>query len=148
MVAEVYVSCGILTVTSGAWIPLRWQISTVVGVERMLVVLPALSVSVMVLRVSEKLRSWSEGASVIITGTVAVAAVRLVASGAMALEHPRTRAAARPRLPAIARKRDVLAFIVDLRVESEEIKLSGSNRRVYTRMDYRCQKNLGKTGGY
>jgi len=28
------VSCAMLAVTSGAWMPFRWQISMVVGVER------------------------------------------------------------------------------------------------------------------
>ena len=31
MVAVAYVSSGMLAVTSGAWMPLRWQISMVVG---------------------------------------------------------------------------------------------------------------------
>jgi hypothetical protein len=102
----------------------------VVGVERMLVVFLALSVSVMVLRVSEKLTNWSEGASVMSTGRVAVAPVaRFPVEGATELEHPRMRPAARPRVIALAKMRlkGMVAFIgvSGVRLESQGAKLSG-----------------------
>ncbi len=105
-------SWGMEAVTSGAWMPLRWQISSVVGVERMVAVLPAVSVRVMELMVREKLRSWSEGASVMRTGTVAAGVVMLVtALGVTAEEQPR--AAARAAEEARA-KRGVRTFMVVL----------------------------------
>ena len=111
MVAEVYVSSGMLAVTSGAWMPLRWVISMVVGEERMLAVFFALSVRTMELRVRVKAASWSEGASVMSTGTVAAGEMMLVAvPGNTEVEHPNTRAASSPKLPATPRIRVV--FVV------------------------------------
>ena len=84
-----------LAVTSGAWMPFRWQISTVVGVGRMLAVLPAVSVRTMLFRVRVKATSWSLGASVMRTGTATAGELMLVPTlGETAAEHPVTRAAA------------------------------------------------------
>jgi hypothetical protein len=83
-----------LAVRRACWIPLRWQISMVVGEGRMLAVLPAVSVRVMVLRVREKATSWSLGASVMRTGTATAGDVMLVEEpGELELEHPASRAA-------------------------------------------------------
>ena len=87
--------------------PFRWQISTVVGVGRMLAVLPAESARVMLLMVSEKLTSWSEGASVMRTGTVACVVAMLVAVlGVTELEQPESNAAARAKDAAAAKRRE------------------------------------------
>ena len=95
-------SAGIWAVTSGAWMPLRWQISMVVGEGRMLMVLPVESVRTMVLIVSEKATSWSDGASVMRTGTETAAEVMLEAApGEMADEQPRAAARAKMEIAAM-----------------------------------------------
>jgi hypothetical protein len=114
----------------------------------MLAVLPALSVSVMELRVRVKAASWSEGASVMRTGTVAVCALTVVALfGATALEQLESRPTARARLPVSPRKRvilevGVLTFMVVLRRE-EDVNLLGCNRRVYAGEDYGARGIFG-----
>lgn len=97
--------------------PLRWQISIVVGAERTLAVL-ALSVRVMELMVNEKLTSWSEGASVMRTGTETAGVAMLVVAGELELaEHPAISPAATARLVANPRRRMfgvLLTFMVVL----------------------------------
>jgi hypothetical protein len=98
--------------------PLRWVTSMVVGVERMLAVLAALSVRMMELMVNEKLTSWSEGASVMRTGTEMAGVEMLVAAGELELpEHPAMRLAASARPAANPRRRVggvLLTFMVGL----------------------------------
>ena len=77
-----------------------------VGVVRILTVLPAESVKTMVFSVNEKEASWSLGASVISTGTsTAAEAMLLPASGEIAFEHPAIKLAASERPAAKVRKR-------------------------------------------
>src|ERR1035441_8303321 len=58
-VADVYTSCGTLTVASGSALPLRWINSTSCGVDSTGTVVPALLVSDRPFRATPKCTNWS-----------------------------------------------------------------------------------------